>query len=649
MKGATGRPVPLLTTWLLAQEANAREFFEGPMTTIDFYTHCADRFEVASKLVAKAWAQHGTVRVLTDERARDRRIRAVPLAVARDGFPASLPAAEPAGAGNADRRRPCARARGAGRGARQPACAAAAVLFQLRAARGDREPRRSRRRVRPRTLEVLQGARLRDPLVQSRRASVAVASARELLEQADALMRRNRSAWSTPRSRSSRTWSRWSRSLRPPSRPARRPRRPLRGAHDPRRRARAHRGGRGDRDRIDRRAAGGSRRIVGLAPSRPRRADRRGARTGFRRDRHRVPDLAMAQRLSSVAAPLSPSPPRRRRQRRVAARNAVVGASPVAATPAPVLGRHCRAVIAGNRFPPSSSPRPRPTIGRAGRRSPTRFACRCCSGSTSSPRRGCATSSPRSCSRSWIGPAPRWSRPSTRTSAGSCAPTLPRRSNARSRNGADHRARRGGGRRTTAVTIGRSGQGRPISCWKDDDDHRDGKGSDGGCGRRRGSKDPRARAGRARLARHRADADRRDRGRAQARPGDVRVDGRRREIDAYPETVQARRARMAQGEHGRRRRRHPDRRQDRAGDRRPVLGRNRRRRCAPRRGRRGRRRATDARRRVQAAHVAVCVPGQGHRGPEAAQGRGGELQAAGRHRAHGCANARRRSSSTAST
>ena len=35
------------------------------MTTIDFYTHCADRLEVASKLVAKAWAQHGSVRVLT--------------------------------------------------------------------------------------------------------------------------------------------------------------------------------------------------------------------------------------------------------------------------------------------------------------------------------------------------------------------------------------------------------------------------------------------------------------------------------------------------------------------------------------------------------------------------------------------------------
>jgi len=35
------------------------------MTTIDFYTNCADRFEVASKLVTKAWAQHGSVRVLT--------------------------------------------------------------------------------------------------------------------------------------------------------------------------------------------------------------------------------------------------------------------------------------------------------------------------------------------------------------------------------------------------------------------------------------------------------------------------------------------------------------------------------------------------------------------------------------------------------
>ena len=39
------------------------------MTTIDFYTHCADRFGVAAKLVAKAWAQHGSVRVLTENAA----------------------------------------------------------------------------------------------------------------------------------------------------------------------------------------------------------------------------------------------------------------------------------------------------------------------------------------------------------------------------------------------------------------------------------------------------------------------------------------------------------------------------------------------------------------------------------------------------
>ena len=37
----------------------------GAVTTIDFYTHCGDRLEVAAKLVAKAWAQHGSVRVLT--------------------------------------------------------------------------------------------------------------------------------------------------------------------------------------------------------------------------------------------------------------------------------------------------------------------------------------------------------------------------------------------------------------------------------------------------------------------------------------------------------------------------------------------------------------------------------------------------------
>ena len=39
------------------------------MTTIDVYTHCADRFDIASKLVVKAWAQHGHVRVATPDEA----------------------------------------------------------------------------------------------------------------------------------------------------------------------------------------------------------------------------------------------------------------------------------------------------------------------------------------------------------------------------------------------------------------------------------------------------------------------------------------------------------------------------------------------------------------------------------------------------
>src|ERR1700693_865585 len=39
------------------------------MTSIDFYTHVADRLAVAGKLVAKALAQHGHVRVLTPDSA----------------------------------------------------------------------------------------------------------------------------------------------------------------------------------------------------------------------------------------------------------------------------------------------------------------------------------------------------------------------------------------------------------------------------------------------------------------------------------------------------------------------------------------------------------------------------------------------------
>ena len=39
------------------------------MTSIDFYTHVADRLEIAARLVAKAFAQHGRVRVLTPDAA----------------------------------------------------------------------------------------------------------------------------------------------------------------------------------------------------------------------------------------------------------------------------------------------------------------------------------------------------------------------------------------------------------------------------------------------------------------------------------------------------------------------------------------------------------------------------------------------------
>lgn len=39
------------------------------MTSIDFYTHVTDRLEVAARLVAKAFAQHGRVRVLTPDAA----------------------------------------------------------------------------------------------------------------------------------------------------------------------------------------------------------------------------------------------------------------------------------------------------------------------------------------------------------------------------------------------------------------------------------------------------------------------------------------------------------------------------------------------------------------------------------------------------
>ena len=39
------------------------------MTSIDFYTHCADPLRVVVQLAAKAWNQHGSVRVLTADEA----------------------------------------------------------------------------------------------------------------------------------------------------------------------------------------------------------------------------------------------------------------------------------------------------------------------------------------------------------------------------------------------------------------------------------------------------------------------------------------------------------------------------------------------------------------------------------------------------
>ncbi|MBS0319109.1 MAG: DNA polymerase III subunit chi [Proteobacteria bacterium] len=44
------------------------------MTTIDFYTHVDAPLEFAARLVAKAWSQHGSVRVLTPDRVTSDRL-----------------------------------------------------------------------------------------------------------------------------------------------------------------------------------------------------------------------------------------------------------------------------------------------------------------------------------------------------------------------------------------------------------------------------------------------------------------------------------------------------------------------------------------------------------------------------------------------
>ena len=56
------------------------------MTTIDFYTHCADRLDVAARLVAKAWAQHGSVRVLTAGEAATAQLDGMLWKVPATGF-----------------------------------------------------------------------------------------------------------------------------------------------------------------------------------------------------------------------------------------------------------------------------------------------------------------------------------------------------------------------------------------------------------------------------------------------------------------------------------------------------------------------------------------------------------------------------------
>jgi DNA polymerase III subunit chi len=56
------------------------------VTTIDFYTHCADRLDVAAKLVAKAWARNGSVRVLTSGEALTAQLDGLLWRVPATGF-----------------------------------------------------------------------------------------------------------------------------------------------------------------------------------------------------------------------------------------------------------------------------------------------------------------------------------------------------------------------------------------------------------------------------------------------------------------------------------------------------------------------------------------------------------------------------------
>ena len=163
------------------------------MTTIDFYTHCADRFEVAAKIVAKAWAQHGSVRVLTPDAVPPTRSDGCCGSGPPTGFLPHCRLGQPAGGGNADLVDHALEHDRAGRGAGQSARAAAAVLFsrfeRLAEIVGLDEAESPSGRERWKFYRA-RGYEMRSHNLA--RASVAVPSARELLEQADALMRRNR-------------------------------------------------------------------------------------------------------------------------------------------------------------------------------------------------------------------------------------------------------------------------------------------------------------------------------------------------------------------------------------------------------------------------------------------------------------------------
>ena len=164
------------------------------MTTIDFYTHCADPLDVAARLVVKAWGQHGA-RARADAGRRGNG-RARPLAVAGCRRPASCRIA------GSERR--CA--------AETPIVVdhalehqgPAAVLINLHPSpppffsRFERlveiVGRRRSRRPRP---AASAGSSTRSAATRCARTTCPdgaepMPTARELLEQADALMRRNR-------------------------------------------------------------------------------------------------------------------------------------------------------------------------------------------------------------------------------------------------------------------------------------------------------------------------------------------------------------------------------------------------------------------------------------------------------------------------